>query len=505
MFMPFLPEAGQGNGAGSGFVGSAWTGNHAISRRSFFTSAGSGLGAMALTSMLAEEGRAAAEGRERDLSPQAPHFPPRAKAGIFIFLAGGPSQVDLVDPKPLLADHAGTRLPESMIQGKRFAFIRADRARVKPSRYQFAKYGQCGMDFSELVPNLATCADDLVLVRSMRTDSFNHLPGHIIMSTGVRQFGHPSLGAWVLYGLGSESRNLPGYVVMTSGSVRGGGANWSNGFLPPKFQGTRFNNQGDVVWNVTNPPGVSPEIQRASLDAVNQLNEIHFAQHRDPQITSRIAAYELAFGMQASAPELVDLSSESARCLTEYGCVRSEGEWPEDDSRGGVDKARSFSRNCLLARRLVERGVRFVTVFHGDWDAHSNLHRGHTNNCRAVDRPIAALIQDLKRRGLLDTTFVVIAGEFGRTCLQEGEDGRDHHPYAFSVLLAGGGLQRGLTYGRTDDFGFEVVENPVHVNDLHATLLHLLGLDHLRLTFRHQGRDMRLTNVGGNVVQGILA
>jgi hypothetical protein len=473
------------------------------SRRSFLTSAASGLGAIALRALLNEDGWCAAEAPA--LLPKASQHTGSARAAIFVFLAGGPSQVDLCDPKPLLRAHEGKSLPESIARGKRFAFIRGT-AKLKASRYRFGKYGQCGMDFSELVPNLAKCADDLALVRSMQTDTFNHLPGHYLMSTGSRQFGRPSVGAWVLYGLGSASKDLPGYVVLTSGGVRGGGANWSNGFLPPRYQGVRFSNQGDPVLNLSSPPGITREMQRTSLDALERLNRLHADEKHDPEITGRIAAYELAFRMQASAPKLFDTSSETQRTLAEYGVYRSELAAAASSFRETQrEAATTFARNCLLARRLVEAGVRFVTIFHGDWDHHNGLHRGLTTNCQVVDQPIAALIKDLKQRGLLESTLVVVTGEFGRTCLAQGDDGRDHHPYAFSTLLAGGGIRPGTIYGKSDDFGFNVDENPVHVHDFHATLLHLFGLDHLRLTYRYQGRDMRLTDVAGKVVEGILA
>jgi hypothetical protein len=354
------------------------------------------------------------------------------------------------------------------------------------------------------LPHLATCADDLTMIRSMKTDTFNHLPGHIMMNTGFLRFGHPSVGAWVLYGLGSESANLPGYVVLTSaGTVRGGGANWSNGFLPPKYQGVHFRSQGSPVLNLSNPPGIDQDLQRRSLEAINQLNQWHYGVQHDPEIASRIAAYELAFGMQSAAPELIDLSAETQQTLNDYGVPQEESARGSGGfgGRGGTPQ---FARSCLLARRMVERGVRFVTIFHGEWDHHSGIHRGLTRNCPQIDRPLTALIKDLKRRGLLDSTVVVCTGEFGRTCLGQGEDGRGHHPYAFTSLVAGGGVRGGLTYGATDDFGFDPVENPVHVHDFHATLLHLFGLDHLRLTYRAQGRDMRLTDVAGNVVRGIL-
>lgn len=472
-----------------------------ISRRDFLTGSASGLGAAALGSLLAAD---LAASPALGAGGQG-HFPAKAKSAIFIFLAGGPSQVDLFDPKPLLAEHEGKPLPESLTKDKQFAFI-SPRAKLKASRYAFKKRGRCGMDFSELVPHLAGCADDLTMIRSMRTDSFNHLPGHFLLSTGFRQFGRPSMGAWVLYGLGSESSDLPGYVVLTSGPVRGGGANWSNGFLPPQYQGVRFNSQGDPVLNLSSPRGISREYQRLSLDALGALNRIRAEEARDPEIEARIDAYEMAFRMQAEAPALFDLGGESRRTLDDYGLDRDFSDIvPTAFRENPREAAASFSKNCLLARRMVERGVRFVTVFHGDWDHHSNLKNGLAINCRVIDQPVAALISDLRRRGLLESTLVVIAGEFGRTCLAQGDDGRDHHPYAFSVLLAGGGVKAGHVHGASDEFGFEVAENPVHVHDLHATMLHLFGLDHLRLTFRTQGRDFRLTDVAGKVVHDILA
>jgi hypothetical protein len=360
------------------------------------------------------------------------------------------------------------------------------------------------MDFSEHMPHLATCADDLTMIRSMKTDTFNHLPGHIMMNTGFLRFGHPSLGAWVLYGLGSAASNLPGYVVLTSaGTVRGGGANWSNGFLPPRYQGVHFRSQGDPVLNLSNPPGIDRHVQGRSIKAINQLNAWRYGLQQDPEISSRIAAYELAFGMQAAAPELIELSAESHETRDAYG-VDEEARLLASGPSQRRGAPNQFARSCLLARRMVERGVRFVTIFHGEWDHHSDIHRGLTGNCPQIDRPLAALIKDLKQRGLLDSTVVVCTSEFGRTPLAQGDDGRDHHPYAFTSLIAGGGVRGGLTYGRTDEFGFDVVENPVHVHDFHATLLYLFGLDHFRLTYPAQGREMRLTDVAGSVVQGIL-
>ncbi|MEX0716993.1 MAG: DUF1501 domain-containing protein [Planctomycetaceae bacterium] len=488
------------------------------SRRAFLTSAASGVGSVALASLLRDDGvlaaspagdaSSAAEDLARlagSLAPRRPHHPPTANACILIFLAGGPSQVDLFDPKPELAKHAGKPLPDSMTAGVRFAFIKRD-AKLRPSEYRFQKHGECGMELSELLPHLAECVDDIAFIRSTHTDVFNHLPGHLMMGTGVEQFGRPSVGAWVLYGLGSESRNLPGYVALTSQSlVRGGGANWGNGFLPPTYQGVHFHSQGDPVLNLTSPPGVTPEVQRASLDAASEMNRLRFEQTHDPEIASRIAAYEMAFNMQVAAPELIDISGETRATVDAYGVNRTGLQEVVASAHGKHrEVSRTFSRNCLLARRLVERGVRFVSIFHGDWDHHDTLDAKLRQTTEGVDRPIAALLKDLKQRGLLDTTLVAWVSEFGRTPLGQGKDGRDHHPIAFTTWLAGGGVKGGRTIGVTDEFGWRIVEAPVHVHDLHATMLHLFGLDHLRLTHRFQGRDFRLTDVAGKLVPGLL-
>lgn len=464
------------------------------------TRSATSLGSVALASLLHQDGLAA------DATCEGLHHPARAKSCIQIFLAGGVSHVDLFDPKPALQRHEGKALPASFTKDVRFAFINSQ-AKVKASPYQFAPRGQCGMELSELMPLLSTCADDLCLVRSLHTDAFNHLPGHILMNCGIEKFGQPSVGSWVLYGLGSESHDLPGFIALTSRSlVRGGAANWGNGFLPPQFQGVPLNNQGDPILNLQRPPGVTHRSQRASLDALAKLNRIRHEEALDPQITSRIAAYEMAFRMQTAAPELTELASESRQTLDQYGVHRT-GLQSVVATADGKSRAVSatFSRNCLLARRMVERGVRFVTVFHGDWDHHSGLDRGLRQNCEGVDRPIAALLKDLKQRGLLDSTLVVVTSEFGRTCLAQGKDGRDHHPSAFSILLAGGGAKGGYVHGKSDEFGWNVSEDPVHVNDLHATMLHLFGIDHLRLTYQHRGRDFRLTDVAGHVVKEIVA
>jgi len=472
------------------------------SRRVFLTSSASGLGAAAMASLLDQDDVAA----DSNVAGAAnTHFKPTAQACVYIFLAGGPSQVDLFDPKPKLHQHAGETLPESLTKDVRFAFIRSS-AKVLPSRYDFRKHGQSGLEFSSLLPQTARHADDIAMVRSMHTEAFNHLPGHILMNTGLEKFGRPSVGSWVLYGLGSETKNLPGYVVLTSRSlVRGGGANWSNGFLPPKFQGVQFHNQGEAILNLSLPPGIPRAAHRASLDALREANQLAFERKLDPEISSRIEAYELAFRMQSAAPELLDLGEETKHTIDAYGLDRNL----KDRVVASADNkprevSRTFSKNCLLARRMVERGVRFVTIFHGDWDHHHSLDSGLRQNSLGVVQPIAALLSDLKQRGLLDSTLVVIGGEFGRTPLGQGSDGRDHHPHAFTTLLAGGGIRGGTVVGKTDDFGWKPVEDAVHVHDLHATMLHLFGLDHLRLTHRHQGRDFRLTDVAGRVVTKLL-
>ena len=483
-----------------------------LARREFFTTTANGLGMIALGSLLTDDQVLAAPALETDpLLPRAPHFPAKAKNCIFIFMEGAPSQLDLYDPKPKLNQLNGQPLPESLTKNVRFAFIKKESAVLMGSPRIFAKHGQCGMEFSDLLPHLATCADDLVQVRSMHTDQFNHHPAQLVLACGRSTFGLPTMGSWLTYGLGSESRNLPGYVVLSAGRGGSAGASmWQSGFLPSVYAGVPFRNEGDPVLNLRNPDGLPVELQRRGLDVLAQLNEQRFAQARDPEITSRIAAYELAFRMQSTAPELIDLSGESAATLAAYGVDRDDMKLKAERA-GGSGQYRNYARNCLLARRLVERGVRFVNVIHASWDHHSNLDNELTFNAGMADQPIAALIKDLKARGLLDSTLVVVAGEFGRTPLGENRGGsknvtgRDHHPSAFTILMAGGGLKGGLTYGETDEIGWNIVKDPVHINDFHATMLHLFGLDHLRLTHRFQGRDFRLTDVAGNLMTDWLA
>jgi len=485
-------------------------------RRDFLTTSACGLGSAALGSLLSSEdllnSAAAAGGASSDpLRPRQTHFEPQAKACIFILMAGAPSHLDLFDPKPKLNELNGQPVPASLLENVRFAFIKKETARLLGSQRRFRKHGESGMEFSDLLPHLAGCSDDLLMVRSLHSDQFNHHPGQLLMQCGRATFGLPAMGSWLTYGLGSESRNLPGYVVLTSGRGSSGGATlWQSGFLPSVYSGVLFRNSGEPVLNLANPPGLPPELQRRGLDVLNAVNSERLAVQNDPEIASRIASYELAFRMQSSAPELIDLSGETQSTLEAYGVNRTEE--PAGGGRGQFGSTRSgFAKNCLLARRMVERGVRFVNLVYASWDHHSNLDKELAYNAEVVDQPIAALIQDLKQRGLLDSTVVVWGCEFGRTPLGENRvsdqavSGRDHHPHAFTMLMSGGGLRGGLTYGASDEIGWGVADKPVHVNDLHATLLHQFGLDHLRLTHRFQGRDFRFTDVGGHVVQDWIA
>jgi len=459
-----------------------------MTRRAFLSSHACGIGSMALWSLLARDARAATT-----------HHPARARRVIFLFMEGGPSQLDLLDPKPEMAKWDGQPLPESMRGHLRFAFIKPT-AKVWASRRPFRRHGRAGIEISDWLPNLARVADQLCVVRSMFSDQFNHHPGQLLMHCGTPMPGRPSMGAWLQYGLGSESDNLPGFVVLNSGG-RGGSSSsglHTSGFLPSQYQGVPFAPGPEPVAYLANPAGRSREEQRARLDAMRAINEERLAETGDEQIASRIASYELAFRMQAAAPELLDLSSETAATRARYGLDK--------------EATRDFGANCLLARRMVERGVRFVLVSHTSWDDHGNLVSGHSRSCAATDQPCAALVEDLRQRGLLEDTLVIWGGEFGRTPLAQTLDpgreealGRDHHPDAFTMWLAGGGVRAGQVVGRTDDLGLSVVEDKVHVHDLHATILHLLGIDHTRLTWRHQGRDFRLTDVAGTVVAKIVA
>ena len=467
-----------------------------VPRRYFFRECQFGLARFALASLLSADRLRPAATAHQTRSLSSLHFVPRAKRVIFLFMAGGPSQLELFDEKPTLRRHDGKPVPATTLQGQDLPFIESDAA-LMASPLKFHSHGECGTRLSELLPHLGTIVDDIAVVRSMRTDAFNHAPAQIFLSTGHLQLGRPSMGSWVTYGLGSEATSLPAFVVMNSaGSLSGGAACFGHGFLPPSYQGVPFHSRGTPVLYTQNPPGYDRELQRDSLQLINRLNHDRFTTVRDPEIKTRIAAYEMAFRLQASAPELVDIASESQDTLDMYG----------------IDPQKpSFGRNCLLARRLVERGVRFVCLFHQGWDHHSNVVGGHRSACAVTDQPATALVKDLKQRGLLADTIVLWSGEFGRTPMAErnpalGRDrGRDHHPNAFTSWLAGGGVRGGQTIGQTDDLGYHVSEDPVHVHDLQATLLRLLGIDHTRLTFRHQGRPFRLTDVGGTVITKLLA
>jgi hypothetical protein len=453
-----------------------------------------GLGSIALGQLLGAPGRAAESepGSTNPLAPKQAHFTGKAKRVIFLFMAGAPSHLELFDNKPELAKFDGTLPPPELLKGYRAAFINPNSKLLGP-KFKFAKYGQSGTELSELLPKLAEVVDDIAIVKSLATDAFNHAPGQILMSTGSQQFGRPSLGSWVTYGLGSESEDLPGFIVFSSGKKgpSGGNSNWGSGFLPTLHQGVQFRGGAEPVLYLSNPRGVDHDLQRDSLDALRELNQSRLAETGDPEIATRISSFEMAFRMQSSAPELMDLGREPAHILEMYGAEPGKS---------------SFANNCLLARRLVERGVRFVQLFHESWDQHGNLVADLKKNCEDTDRACAALIKDLKQRGLLEDTLVVWGGEFGRTpMVQGGNDGRDHHPSAFTMWLAGGGIKPGVSYGESDEFGFNSVKDRVHVHDLHATLLHLLGFDHTKLTYRFQGRDFRLTDVHGEVVRGLLA
>jgi uncharacterized protein (DUF1501 family) len=470
-----------------------------VSRRWFFKECGVGLGKLALAGLLTNaftRNASAQIAATNPMAPKQPHFKPKAKRVIHLFMAGAPSQLDLFDYKPKLVEFEGKPIPPEIIGGQRYAFIRPDAAVMAP-RFKFAKHGQSGAEISEALPHLSKIVDDICLVKSVHTDQFNHAPAQIFLNTGFSQPGRPSLGSWVTYGLGSESQDLPAYVVMSTGSgISGGSANWSSGFLPTVYTGVRFRNEGDPILNVSSPKGVDAKLQRDSLDLVAEMNRKRLGTVGDPEIATRMASYEMAYRLQSSAPELMDLKGESKATLERYGC--------------DPDKP-SFARACLLARRMIERGVRFVNIYHEGWDAHSDVVGNHKKNCAATDQASAALVMDLKERGLLEDTLVIWGGEFGRTPMIETNAslgrsmGRDHHPQAYTIWMAGGGVKSGLSYGTTDELGFHVVDKPVHTHDLQATILHLLGFDHERLTFMHQGRQFRLTDVHGHIVKGILS
>jgi len=459
------------------------------SRRWFIEQCGVGMGALALNHLLSSAGYAQAT--QNPLAPKNPHFAPKAKNVIYLFMAGGPSHIELFDNKPTLAKFDGTLPPADLLKGYRAAFINPNSTLLGP-KFKFAKYGQSGAEVSELLPFTSQIVDDIAIVKGMATDAFNHAPAQLMMNTGAMIFGRPSFGAWSVYGLGSEAESLPAFVVFSTGAKgpSGGNSCWGSGFLPTVYQGVQFRNVGDPVLYLSNPRGVDDKLQRDSLDTISKLNQMRLDTVGDPEIATRINSFELAYKMQSSAPELMDISKEPKHVLEMYGAEPGKP---------------SFANTVLMARRLVERGVRFVQIYHEAWDQHGSLVRDLTANCKNTDQACAALVKDLKQRGMLKDTLVIWGGEFGRTpMVQGGSDGRDHHPNAFTMWMAGGGIKPGITLGESDDLGFNVVKDRVHVHDLHATLLHQLGFDHEKLTYRFQGRDFRLTDVAGQVVDKLI-
>lgn len=477
-----------------------------LSRRHFFGRAAVGIGIPALASLLAKEA-AAAGGPARRIGglPELPHFPPKAKRVVYLFQNGAPSHVDLFDYKPELVRRQGEQIPDSVVKGARFSTMTSGQTvrPCLPAITRFARHGRGGAWVADFLPHTAAIADELCFIKSMYTTQVNHAPAICFFLTGSEMPGRPSIGAWLTYGLGSETENLPAFVAMTSRDKEASCGQifydfyWGSGFLPSRFQGVKFRGQGDPVLYLSNPDGQSRESRRAALDELQRLNELTLREFGDPETATRMAQYEMAFRMQMSVPELTDLSREPQKILDMYGPdVRRQG---------------SFAYNCLMARRLLERGCRYVQLLHAGWDQHRNLNTQLKIQCQDTDAPSAALVKDLKRLGLLEDTLVIWGGEFGRTPFLQGDIkdvknwGRDHHPYVFTIWMAGGGIKPGITYGASDEFGFSPVENPVHVHDFQATLLHLLGIDHTRLTFRFQGRNFRLTDVHGEVVHGILS
>lgn len=478
-----------------------------VNRRQLFGRSASGIGAAALASLFQSEmtraGEMTSPANAIGALPGLPHHLAKAKRVVLLWQGGGPSHVDLFDDKPVIREMAGKDIPDTVRGNTRLSTMSSGYGKwpCLPSIKPFQKYGQCGMSLSSMLPNIGSLADDMVLVRSMNTEAVNHAPGVTFFLTGAQVPGRPSMGAWLAYGLGSETENLPTFVVMTSSDKAKTCGQlffdyyWGSGFLPSRYQGVRFRNTGDLVPYLANPKGVSPSARRAMLDDISAINAQHLADYGDPEIDTRIAQYEMAFRMQSSVPDLIDFSTESASTIERYG--------PDALNKG------TFANNCLIARRLLERGVRFVQLMHAGWDQHGNLFTQLEEQCKDTDAPAAALVKDLKDRGMLDDTLVIWGAEFGRTPFGQGDPakptGRDHFGRAFSWWMTGGGIKPGTVYGATDDFGWNTTENPVHVHDMQATIMHLCGIDHTRLTFRYQGRQYRLTDIHGNVVNGILS
>jgi hypothetical protein len=480
-----------------------------VTRRQFFRQCNTGMGTIALASLLNDKLLAGTPGAntpgspQNPLAPKQPHYPAKAKSIIYLHMAGAPSTLDLFDYKPKLNELNGTACPESYIRGQKFAFVTDKQPKLLGSPHTFAKQGKSGQWMSNILPHLADVVDDLCVIRSMHTDQFNHAPAQLFVHTGSPRLGRPSMGSWLSYGLGSNNRNLPSFCVLWSGTVApdGGASLWGSGFLPTIHQGVQLRSQGDPVMFLSNPAGMDAEQRRKSLDALKALNELQLQNVGDPEIATRIAQYEMAYRMQTSVPEVMDIAKEPKHIHEMYGTKPGQ---------------KAFSNNCLLARRLVESGVRFVQLYHWGWDSHgesmgNDLRYGLVTRCQETDQPTAALIKDLKARGLLDDTLVIWGGEFGRTPMNENRGGnskwigRDHHQHTFTIWLAGGGVKAGYSLGVTDDLGYHVTEDPVHVHDLQATILHLMGLNHEKLIYRFQGRDYRLTDVFGNVVKKVLA
>lgn len=471
-----------------------------LGRRAMLQKTGLGLGAFALSQLFQQENKAA--DRKNPLAARAPHFEARAKSVIYIHLVGAPSHLDLFDYKPELQKRSGQNCPRELFESGKFAFVRELPKMLGTPRdkaFEFTPSGQCGLPISNLLPGLQSVADELTLIKSLHTNEFNHGPAQMFLLSGFGRFGRPSIGSWLTYGLGTENEDLPGFVVLITGNVLGAGSSaWGSGFLPSVYQGVEFRSKGDPVLFLSNPAGVEPGSRKRIIDTVNQLNQTQLAEMGDPEIATRISQYELAYRMQTSVPELMDISAEPQSIHEMYGTQPGQT---------------SFANNCLLARRLVERGVRFVQLFDQGWDTHASVFSRVASKCKQVDQPIAALIKDLRQRGLLDQTLVVWSAEFGRTPFGQNNDGsgketkagRDHHKDAYSVWIAGGGAKRGFSYGQTDEIGYTITEDPVHVHDFNATLLHLLGINHERLTFRYQGRQYRLTDVEGRVVDQVIA